>query len=188
MASPRPDVAIPATRQGPAHPRPARGRRILVLAPVALLAAGGLGVGGWFGRERALLASLRNECEGDWRVISQQHVSGVGAPGDAFIPGENRRLLLTETAEHGVRLSFKTYAGETLSIPLDLQRDGATVIGRYNGSPVKFWPGEAGPDFGKAQKMNVIARLRPLGTVIDVDLNMVGEGLLSREWSVTAER
>lgn len=187
-ASPRPDVGIPATRQAAAARRPSRGRRILVLAPVALLAAGGLGVGGWFGRERALIASLRNDCEGDWRVLAQQHVSGVGAPGTPFIAGENRRLLLTETAEHGVRLSFRTYDGETLSIPLDLERDGATLIGRYNGSPVKFWPGDAGPDFGGAQKMNVIARLRPLGTVIDVDLNMFGEGLLSREWSVTAER
>lgn len=186
-ATPRPDVAFPATLQQPAKLAPSRGRRLLVLAPVGLLVAGGIGVGGWLGRERALLASLRNDCEGDWRVVSQESVSGEGAPGDPFLSGLNRRLFVTETAEHGVRLSFRTANEETLSIPLDLERDGATIVGRYNGDPVRFWPGAPG-DFLTAKKMNVKVRLRPLGTVLDVDFEMFGEGLRSRAWSVTAER
>lgn len=187
-AGPRPDTGVPATRVGPgpvAAPNAAsRGRRMLVLAPIALVAASGIGTASWFGRERALLASLRNDCEGNWRVVSMQTVSGV-------IPGESKagelRVIVSENAEHGVRLSFKLGSAETISIPLDLTRDGATLIGRYNGVPVKFWSGDASA-IGGAERMNVRVRLRPLGTVLDLDFAMFGEGLGSREWSVTAER
>ena len=183
-ATPRPDVAIPATRDVPAKPVASRGRRMLVLAPIALVAAGGIGTASWFGRERALLASLRNDCEGNWRTVSMQSVTG-GIPG-VDKSGE-LRVIVRENAEHGVRLSFKLGADETISIPLDLTRDGATLIGRYNGAPVKFWSGDASP-IGGAERMNVRVRLRPLGTVLDLDFAMFGEGLASREWSVTGER
>ena len=182
VATPRPDVAILATHQVPAKPAASRGRRMLVLAPNALVAAGGIGTAGWLGRERALLASLRNDCEGNWRVVSMQSVAG-GIPGVAKA-GE-LRVIVRENAEHGVRLSFKEGGEETISIPLDLTRDGATLIGRYNGGPVKFWAGDASP-IGGAERMNVRVRLRPLGTVLDLDFAMFGEGLASREWSVTA--
>lgn len=178
-----PDVAIPATRQVPARPI---GRRMFVLAPVAVALLGGLGAAGWFGRERALLASLRNDCEGEWRVVSEEPIVGI-PPGERFAAGSNRRVIVKQNADGDVRVHFKTAEGETLSVPLELERDGATLVGRYNDIPVKFFPGPAG-DFTKAQRMNLRVRLRPLGTVLDMDFAMFGEGIGNREWSITAER
>ena len=185
---PRPDVNVPATRSVPAtSAAPAsRGRRVLVLAPAALLVAGGATVGGWFGREQMLLGALRGECEGEWQVLAMRPVDG-GPPGGPLAKGEDRRLVLARSAEGGLRLSFRTKDDETLSIPLDLEREGATLTGRYNGIPVKFWPG-GDVDFGKAVRMNVNLKLRPLGAILEVEASMFGEGLGNREWQITAER
>lgn len=188
LPEPRPDTDIPATRQMPASGAASGGRRALLLGvPAALVAASGAGMAGWLTRERVLLASLRKDCEGEWRILSTRDVAGGGAPGDPLAKGEDRRIVLTGTAEHGLRLLFKRGADEAISVPLDLEREGATIIGRYNGVPVKFWHGPAG-DIARAERMNLKVRLRPLGSVLELEVSMFGEGLGTHEWALTTQR